>query len=72
MSMIEDGGPAYPSYGTMGEVVHEGKSLRDWFAGQALAGLLSNQTKSYTGKEFAEEAYFYADWMITARKGGAE
>lgn len=26
------GGPAFPSHGTMGEVAHEGMTLRDYFA----------------------------------------
>ena len=41
----DDGGPAFPA-GTYcnnfgDEVPMRGMSLRDWFAGQALAGLLS-------------------------------
>ena len=31
-----DGGPAFPSHGTMGEVAHEGMKLRDYFAAKAL------------------------------------
>lgn len=37
---IDDGGSAFPSHGSMGEVVHDGMSLRDWFAGQAMNMLL--------------------------------
>lgn len=29
---VKDGGPAFPSHGTMGEVVQEGMSLRDYMA----------------------------------------
>lgn len=42
MSKINDGGPAFPSHGSMGEVVQHGMSLRDWFAGQALITELAN------------------------------
>lgn len=41
MSVKYWGGPAFPSHGTMGEVNHEGMSLRDWFAGMALTGLMA-------------------------------
>lgn len=33
---MKDGGPAFPSHGSMGEVCQEGMSLRQWFAGQAI------------------------------------
>lgn len=42
---INDGGPAFPrveSYGTTGRlqaVAHSGMTLREWYAGQALAGV---------------------------------
>lgn len=32
---IDDGGPMFPSHGSMGEVAHEGASRRDWLAGRA-------------------------------------
>ena len=32
MTEKETGGPAFPSHGSMGEVVHEGMPLRDYFA----------------------------------------
>ena len=34
------GGPAFPVNGPNGD--HPGMELRDWFAGQAIAGLLAN------------------------------
>lgn len=39
MSKRDDGGPAFPS--GHGELGLEGMSLRDWFAGQALAGIMA-------------------------------
>lgn len=64
-----DGGPAFPSHGSMGEVTHEGMSLRDWFAGQSLAGLLSDPTLDRSCKAFARDAYGFADAMLAARAG---
>lgn len=83
MSGPKDGGPAFPVVSGMhvgclkGECcrVSEGLSLRDWFAGQALVGLLANET---TGKEIApvdcvEGAYVLADAMLAERaKGGGQ
>lgn len=57
-----------------GHVLSEGMTLRDWFAGQALIGILANparedsenwswQTGSLTG-----DAFMYADAMLEARK----
>lgn len=47
--------------------------LRDWFAGQALAGLFANSSLEWPeGKDAvvvaAKEAYWAADAMIEARK----
>jgi hypothetical protein len=39
--MKPDGGPAFPSHGTMGEVAHEGMTLRDYFAAKAMQGELA-------------------------------
>lgn len=50
--------------------VDTGMSLRDWFAGQALAGALQNYTTSKFGCTEAEVAvgvYRYADAMLAAR-----
>jgi hypothetical protein len=61
-----------------------GMSLRDWFAGQALAGMLAcgaDSTKhnpppesesKYYRRMFAEQSYRTADAMIAAREGGAK
>jgi len=63
-------GPENPDSYAMG-----GMSLRDWFAGMALAGLASahdnagNWTGSTSTGCTAEEAYRLADSMIEEREG---
>jgi len=48
---------------------HQGMALRDWFAGQALAGMLSRKgsEKMDTFMGIAEIAFEYADAMIKER-----
>ena len=76
---INDGGPAFHSitvkngdnYNAPVHVYHRGMSLRDWFAGQALSGLLTQPAEIEFGPgHFAKAAYEMADAMIAARKGG--
>jgi hypothetical protein len=67
---INDGCPAFPfSFkNEVGQtVLQQGMSLRDWYAGMALQGLIccSQTTGSYV--EFAEESFKYADAMIAER-----
>ncbi len=43
--------------------------LRDWFAGQALAALLSaGRDPNCSPKGYAADAYYFADAMLEARK----
>lgn len=54
-----------------GEFVEPGMSLRDWFAGQALAAVIGvRATSSHDGWNdmVAKAAYRIADAMIEARK----
>lgn len=44
-----------------------GLTVRDWFAGQALAGFLASPNNDGTGQEFARWAYMYADAMLKER-----
>lgn len=73
---INDGGPAFPTkreyqteFGPGYEQV-EGMTLRDWFAGQALAGMCAHKdSETWKGEVVARDAYGYADYMISTRKG---
>lgn len=59
-----DGGPAFPAG------IGNGMSLRDWFAGQALAGMVASYAGTsthYAVDSDAERAYRYADAMLAAR-----
>ena len=42
--------------------------LRDYFAGQALTGLLAHPVGEDDGEKVAQYAYEYADAMLEARK----
>jgi hypothetical protein len=67
---MKDGGPAFPvdvefpTYRTKSE----GMSLRDWFAGMALQGLMThtvhNPDPQYVAQSFARAAYHAADAML--------
>lgn len=83
---IEDGGPAFAALATspMGDVHHqEGMSIRDWFAGQFLAGSATDNAAldvsvaadqydidvalSEHWAKVARAAYIAADAMLAAR-----
>lgn len=42
-------------------------SLRDWFAGMALSGLLADSAVKDTPQKIAEVSYVLADAMLAAR-----
>jgi hypothetical protein len=80
MSGEKDGGPAFPRgpvVATVGEKfvvdAEYGMSLRDWFAGQALASLapLDHFPTTYQNEKrdqiVARAAYMYADAMLAER-----
>lgn len=66
-----DGGPAFPQ-GFDGGPYDGGMSLRDWFAGMALQGLLAHvigvEGANGRASKYAERSYQYADAMLAARK----
>lgn len=68
---INDGGSAFPmGYHPEGNNAdHIGMSLRDWFAGMALQGMLSQGPSEGTPfDQWAFTAFHMADAMIEARK----
>ena len=89
---INDGGPAFPRTKSTGNLSNStteivsvgGMSLRDWFAGQALAGLVPNgvlqlevikaqikrpgQEAFSVGQCLARYTYDLADALLEARK----
>ena len=70
--VIFDGGPAFPKAAGTWEKLHEaeGMSLRDWFAGAALTGMLPGEAWADTDPRFvAQCAYNLADAMLAHRKG---
>lgn len=78
---INDGGPAFPrpsgpAQEDINTSAHEGMTLRDWFAGQALAGMAAsnyyqnvvrNSNDNTLRGSIARFAYSLADDMIAER-----
>lgn len=76
----DNGAPAFPV--TAGQTVYShGMALRDWFAGQILAGAVDASIDQRVGEsvesalsrywtQAAVAAYIAADAMLAARKGG--
>ena len=80
MSDKDNGGPAFPIHpdlpnrvGCINSESDAGMSLRDWFAGQALAGILATyqgpKLQLPLANDAADWAYAYADAMLEARNG---
>lgn len=78
---IDDGGPCYPSgiqpsgYSKEGSAFEYGISMRDYFAGQALAGVWAGRESDFVKisapntTDVAVACYAIADAMIQARSG---
>lgn len=67
---VDDGGPAFPEFsngGILGPTLQSGMTLRDYFAGQALAGPMVSY-EEHTFDAAARVAYALADAMIAERK----
>ena len=76
VSEIDDGNPAFPIM-TGHTVYNQGMKLRDWFAGQAVSGILAGywanpELSGLPDETLAQQAYKAADAMIVARNGGKE
>ena len=80
MTAKDDGGPAFPQgkSETVGAIsvtdIQGGMTLRDWFAGQALAGMMANcdttGLNAWPAVYAAKYAFEVADAMFAARQGG--
>lgn len=73
MSVEKDGGPAFPVHGigmfSEPITLKDGMTLRDWFAGQALAGMMANRrADEITSSQMARHAWKSAGEMLAARK----
>ena len=70
---IYDGGSAFPLAGSSHYqyAPQDGMSLRDWFAGMALQGFVTNNGTETPDGALAEWSYDVADAMLAARKEGA-
>lgn len=67
---LNDGGPAFLKEGTFdahGIYFYSGMSLRDWFAGMTLQGLLAKYGREDTGYGISRISYEIADAMIAER-----
>ena len=71
MEKTNDGGPAFP-VAVDKLLVSEGMSLRDWFAGQALAGIMANAklvgVLAVSKQDPASCAYEMAEFMMAERE----
>lgn len=75
-SIPNDGGSAFPCEqghcpdGTWNQTFEAGMSLRDWFAGQALAGICGDGIPGshHIASQTARDAYEYADAMLLERQ----
>ncbi len=80
MSEVNQGGPAFPSQpldaNGYPDPPSKGMSLRDWFAGMAMQGLVASLTPDQRteviggivgGKYLSRAAFMYADAMIAER-----
>ncbi len=66
---IDDGGPQFPNGSPFPKIDGDKneQSLRDWFAGQALVGIVA-AGKWDDAPRYAEACYLLADAMLAARK----
>ena len=68
--MKDTGGPAFPTH-PEGALIHDGMTLRDYFAAKAMQGILAatlTPNTVWSQDEAAETAYNVADAMLKARQ----
>lgn len=61
-----DGGQAFPSHRASATPI-PGMTLRDYFAGQAMAGMMSDSGCNPTRHHTAKDSYLLADAMLAER-----
>ncbi len=68
---INDGGPAFPAPAYAANITDKGMTLRDYLAGQALAGFCAAPLDlgNHSDEVMAIGAYTAADAMLAAREG---
>lgn len=59
---------AFPTPFAGGTATEPGMTLRDWFAGQALIGIIASGPHDCRIRELTDEAYQYADAMLESHK----
>ena len=64
---IDTGGDAFPMASVSD--CYPGMTLRDWFAGLAMNGTISDPNVRDTAESIAKASYILADAMIKAQKG---
>jgi hypothetical protein len=76
----DDGGPAFPLRGPLGDIIASGLTKREWFAGMILAHLnldvnpfaaATNENTTKEQQNIARQIYQMADAMISERQKGA-
>lgn len=69
MSAHDDGGPAFPRLSDTRSGEFPGMTLRDWFAGQALVGMMAYRSAGgpVIAALHASAAYEIADAMLAER-----
>lgn len=76
--MADESIRAFPKYGELEYIDQPGMTLRDYFAGQALVGMVNavsmltgqDDTVSVSRSELAKQCYLFADAMVEVRDGG--
>lgn len=69
MTTKNTGGPAFPvAVPVEFQFANDGMTLRDWFAGQAMLGLLADATRQGSMEELARVSFAAADAMLAERE----